>query len=695
MRKRFKSWAGGLAAGLLLVGMLQWPTHADAAAQQRVRVAMFLDLGSTYRSTSPAITLKSAGELSIGPKADSGFISWVQVPAGEAVRFSVDSYRVKAMETTSFDTAAAAAKKLQATAHKPIVFVDKSSAGITYEVYTGMYASEASAQAAATAVAKTLSGQLGTQKPEVRGGLYLAAATSVSKADADGIRSQIEALGYDAWIVMTGGGGDKPSYNVWVGEASSSTQLAATKSGLQQKMPQLQLTPVNASAPALILRSDATNNLNSPVALDHYMLSGDNAKLWVQGDATNPATLTERSARKYRGDFEISLVNGQLALVNELPLEQYLYSVVGGEVSSSWPLEALKAQAVAARSYALFPNETKFKIAGLVDTTLSQVYSGVSTEAPSIIQAVDETADEVLKSNGKLIEGIFGSNSGGMTADPSEVWKSVNTTYAAVESKEDVAAVKGLKKWLHIQLASGQTGYVREDNAKLTGDATAAGLKYMTVTASKTNVRPIPMVQSSVNPVATMNPGDKAVVLETVDESNSYSWIRGPYSSAELLKLLKGKITGSLPTSITSLEVTGRGPSGRATEIQANGQVLSVKYPDLFRSAFGGLPSTRFDIVETGRYTVQGANGQRTLDSGSGAVLSASGKTTVSGNLVIMNGQQKARALSDANTFLFAGQGNGHGMGLSQWGAKGMADAGYDYIAILQHYYQNVTITKD
>jgi stage II sporulation protein D len=60
-----------------------------------------------------------------------------------------------------------------------------------------------------------------------------------------------------------------------------------------------------------------------------------------------------------------------------------------------------------------------------------------------------------------------------------------------------------------------------------------------------------------------------------------------------------------------------------------------------------------------------------------------------------MSGDGQARAVTQGQSFMFIGQGNGHGLGLSQWGAKGMADEGYDYQAILKHYYQNATIVKE
>ena len=123
-----------------------------------------------------------------------------------------------------------------------------------------------------------------------------------------------------------------------------------------------------------------------------------------------------------------------------------------------------------------------------------------------------------------------------------------------------------------------------------------------------------------------------------------------------------------------------------------------MKYPDMFRSAFNGLPSTLFDIESTGSYTVLSANGAvSTVSSGqSVSVISGSGNGNVKGSgTVVMNGTGKARVIESSPGFKFTGKGFGHGLGMSQWGAKGMADEGYDYKQILQHYYRNTTITKD
>jgi stage II sporulation protein D len=687
-------WGKGILAGLLLAGMLHLPAAADDSDTSRVRVAMYLDLGSTYKSTTPAVTIKTAAAAEAGFDLNSGGVPWLQLGAGGTARFSVNGYKVKALESADWATVAAAVKKLQGTADKPVAYAVDLGGGTVYRVYTGPYVSAAEAQKAADRVTQTLSASLKGAKAEARGTLYISAGSFASQAEAENLRQTLSAQHAEAVVAMTG----PQQYAVWVGGALSAAEQSALQTELAGLQPGYSWASVNENAPALLLHRDVTLNVDAPAGVDHYELTGEGAKLTIRDQGNSPIQVVERSARSYRGDFEVSKVNGQLALVNELPLEQYLYSVVAGEVPSSWPQEALKAQAVAARSYALYnAGLNKFKVAGLVDTTLSQVYNGTEKEVSSIVQAVDATAGEVLvTANGQIVEGIFASNSGGVTADSSEVWGNVNPIYSSVPSDGDESAQASLKSWYQVLLSNGITGYVREDNTALNG-TTPAGLQKLTVTTSNVLVRKLPLIQSDVEPLAKLNPGDQAIVLDKVPESSSYAWIRGPYSSEELVKTLKGKTSTEASSPILNLEITQRGPSGRVTQVKANGQPLDVKYPDTYRSALGGLPSTLFDIVQTGRYTVQGAGGVAGTGTATSAttIQSASGKTTASGKLVVMSGDKTARVVEPTNQFVFVGRGNGHGLGLSQWGAKGLADSGYDYRQILQHYYQNVTLVKE
>lgn len=694
--KKLARWGKGILSGVLVLSALQLPVSsvfADESIDKTVRVAMFLDFGSTYKSTVPAVTLTAESEWTAGISYGTGSDTWMQFTGGQSARFSVDGFKVKALESKDWSIVSTATKKLQGTIDKPSVLAFNQGASTVYQIYTGPYISEEEANKAVSRISSSISGQLQGFVPVARGNYYYSAGSFGTKNEAESLRQNISNQGVDAYVAMTG----PQQFAVWVGGMASESELSLVQGQLAQTMPELALSPLSQST-ALIVSTDVTLNLTSPSPVDHYKLVGSGANIMIRDGEQSVIQVTERSERQYRGDFEISNYNGQLALVNEVPLEQYLYSVVAGEVPSSWHQESLKAQAVAARSYALYnASLNKFKVAGLVDTTLSQVYNGVANEVTSIRDAVDSTAGEVIMANGKIVEGIFSSNSGGVTADSSEVWNSVNSIYASALSKEDQSAQASLQSWYHVLLSNGKTGYVREDNTVMSG-LTKSGLKKLTVTTSSVKVRPIPLIQSDVDPIATMNPGEEGVILEKVDQSSSYAWVRGPFTSDNLITSLKGKTSTPAPATITNLEVTQRGPSGRVLQVIANGQILDVKYPDLYRSALGGLPSTLFDIVPIGRYTVQGAGDVKTTATTTfgASILSSSGLITNTGNdMVIMGSDGEARVVKQSNEFMFVGRGNGHGLGMSQWGAKGMADAGYDYRQILQHYYQNVTIVKE
>ncbi|WP_150266596.1 SpoIID/LytB domain-containing protein [Paenibacillus tepidiphilus] len=683
----------GLLAAAVLAGSFFGPAaYSHAATNTTIRVALYADIGSKYKSTTPQVTLQSDKAFTLN-SATGGSVPLITVPGGSKIRVSLDNYKVKVLETPSWQAAADAAKKLQSTSDKPQVFLASRSGGNVYQLYTGPYASESAAKEGLARVGKASLSIPSGQAPALAGTKHLTAGQYASLEEAGSAAGQLRAAGYDAWPVAVGSDGGSARYEVWTGEAAGDAELAALQVTLAAAMPQLALAP--AASPGLIVRTDAGLDWSSETQAAHYVVSGSGAKFMAVGNDAG-INMAERSKRTYRGNLELSGLSGSLAVINEVPLEQYLYAVVGGEVSSSWPEEALKAQAVAARSYALAQG-TKFDVAHVVDTTLSQVYNGIGAEAPSIIKAVDATAGEVLMNGGKLVEAVFSSNAGGMTAEPAEVWANGGDAFASKPSSGDVSAAAA-KKWYYLQLASGVSGYAREDNIKLTGQTTSGGLRIATATTDGVNIRPLPVIESSVKPVGQLNPGDNAAVLDTVYESGSYSWIKGPYTSADLLKSLSGKTSSTLPSSIVSLQVTQRGASGRATQVKANGNILQVKYPDLFRSAFGGLPSTLFDIVPAGSYTVLGADGTTsTVGSAQNAgVLSASGKVSgQAAGTVVLGADGKARAVSGSSGFYFIGWGNGHGLGMSQWGVKGMADQGYDYREILQHYFNNVTIVNE
>lgn len=706
-KERSRKWGRSAVLAVILslsLGTVSYqPAYADeaAATAKQVRVALFADLGNQYRSIAPTVTMNASGGMAIGERLGGGVVPLANAGAGEKVRFSMDAFMVKALETTDAQAAAGAANRLQAAdgAGKVYVMAVSKQSGAAYQVYIGNYASKEEAVRVRDRIAAdpALSAMLTSGKPVVTGNFHSLAGLYETEEQASAAVRTIANAGLDAFTAIAVNQGGSVQYAALLGQAADAHELDSVKNEAAKLVPGLTLLPTDPASLYLIRRDDVSPGVSdSGQAVRHYSLGGaSDRKLWIESSAAagSGIQVTERAARIYRGGFELSLVNNRLALVNELPLEQYLYSVVGMEVSPSWPEEALKAQAVAARTYALYQG-TKYQIADVVDTTLSQAYYGMDKEHPNTIAAVDATAGEVMMLNGKLIEPLYSSNSGGMTADPGELWNSKSDYLVSVQSPDE-SAEQGLPYWYRVLLPDGKVGYIREDLVQDTGEKTKAGLPVFTVKTDGANIRQLPLIQSDVEPIANVNQGVKAIVLEKTIQSNTMNWIRGPYTSDQLSKAIQGQAKTPIQGPIVSLEVTERGPSQRVTEVRANGQIVDVKYPDSLRSALGGLPSTRFDIEPAGGYSILGANGA----SGSAAqqnvhALSESGKEQVNDSILVQNGSGGVAVMTRTPSYRFVGQGNGHGAGLSQWGAKGLADQGYRYESILQHYYKGVQIAK-
>ena len=118
--------------------------------------------------------------------------------------------------------------------------------------------------------------------------------------------------------------------------------------------------------------------------------------------------------KEFRGDLRVDKVSGRIQLVNVVGLETYLLGVVPGEMPKEWPLDALKAQAVAARTYAVGHVLTG-KPFDLYSDWRSQVYYGVDSEAPGPTQAVRDTHGEILTYDGAPAQTFYFSSSGGRT----------------------------------------------------------------------------------------------------------------------------------------------------------------------------------------------------------------------------------------------------------------------------------------
>ena len=157
-----------------------------------------------------------------------------------------------------------------------------------------------------------------------------------------------------------------------------------------------------------------------------------NKSMKIQSPSSSPIKINNK---RYRGYLTFDIVDKQLAAINNVGLEEYLYGVVPREMPSTFSYEALKAQAVAARSYAVCSvTRNKDKSFDLYDTVSSQVYGGFDAERDNVRKAVDETRGQILLSEGKVVNATYSSSNGGYTADANDVW---GAKYKYLISKED------------------------------------------------------------------------------------------------------------------------------------------------------------------------------------------------------------------------------------------------------------------
>jgi len=220
----------------------------------------------------------------------------------------------------------------------------------------------------------------------------------------------------------------------------------AIKQGVRQ-------LPVGGSTTAVV-RDEAGRQLGTIPQGDAYMVRPvpggvqlghwRSRQLWVEPTGEGYIWIGDRW---YRGDARLVPRGNALDAINYVDLEEYLYSVVGAEAIASWPIEALKAQAVAARSYALYKRaETPNDLYDIGTTTATQVYKGLQSEAPSTQRAVRETAAEVMVYNGRVILAVFHSSSGGHTENVEDIWSSPLPYLRGVQDYDQNAPVYQWRK---------------------------------------------------------------------------------------------------------------------------------------------------------------------------------------------------------------------------------------------------------
>ncbi len=340
-------------------------------------------------------------------------------------------------------------------------------------------------------------------------------------------------------------------------------------------------------------------------------------------------------SRRYRGRLQLLVRAGQVQVVNHLGIETYLASVVGSEMPHRWPLPALQAQAVAARTYAL-RQRGKAGDFDVKATVSSQVYRGVESETPSTIEAVESTRSLVLVHAGRLINAVFHSSSGGATEPSGEVWRNQLPYLVSVADHDQHSPVHRWNK--------------RVDNEELRDlFRETGGVKHLQV-----------LKTSSTGRVRTAR-------------------VQGPHGSLVLTGRELRKRLGLKSTMVEFELVNGSVESSRVSSTaptQTASQAVSQAAPPLM-----GLWQ-------------DSASGPDTTSSRSGRLAALLPPPPPP--LPQLNSSDFNRPRLDVRegemVLEARGQGFGHGVGMSQWGAHGLALQGADFRQMLLHYYRGAEI---
>lgn len=369
-----------------------------------------------------------------------------------------------------------------------------------------------------------------------------------------------------------------------------------------------------------------------------YESDGDSLGVMPLGFGEEPVTWFK--GYRYTGGFEYTLSGGGVQVVNVTDLENYVKGVVPYEMSGDWPLAALEAQAVCARTYACRDSKHLdtygFDVCSGTDC---QVYNGVSLATARSNQAVDNTAGLRLYYEGDLIQNaVYHASNGGATEDAKNVW---GTEKGYLKGKTDPYESK-----------------TSIPNYSWTVTYTADELTWILDQKLGAKERSIGQVQD--------------VYISALTPAGNVSAVT--FVGSDGVKTVTGETCRTIFYSSTY------GKSVKSQRFQINGQS---------GGGSGGLfvndPATPLASLD-GAAVLSGSGVQTTLQGETATAITSTGTVSVTA------GGAGTFSRPSGGSFTITGTGNGHNVGLSQYGAKAMAELGYSYEEILQFYYTDVTI---
>lgn len=436
-------------------------------------------------------------------------------------------------------------------------------------------------------------------------------------------------------------------------------QLRDGQGRLLAVLPQGERLRISRRGPLLLLeRPDADGTLAPPqqLALQELRLSavwsgasgrrskgGADTPLlpWrtVVAPAGRSLPLVGLGRRRYRGLVRVLPEGDRLQAVNLLGLEHYLASVVGSEMPASWPAEALRAQAVAARTYALaqLKPEAPFD---LRSTVASQVYRGTEAETDSTRSAVAATRSLVLSHGGSLIDAVFHSSSGGSTENSGEMWNRQLPYLVSVPDRDK------LSPWHQWSVR------FEPDQLRRAFQETAGASRIEVLAASSTG---------RVRRARVIGPAG------SLDLSGSELRQRLGLRST----LVQFRFEPPLAPGPAGGITTATAEANAAASALSRGGNRAAAGPSTAGLSAGGPPPPP---------PLPGADGQ-------------GDRSTAAVPVPTITGQLRQEPLAAPLPALeVVGRGFGHGVGMSQWGAYGLALQGVSYVQILRHYYRGAQL---
>ncbi len=216
---------------------------------------------------------------------------------------------------------------------------------------------------------------------------------------------------------------------------------------VKKKAPLVRVLLYRKAREVLLRASDMRIN-GRPVKSSEVRITRGEVKDKVEVVARSPIKVIVGSkySKRVRGKIVLKLKKGYMRVINVLDIESYLWGVVPSESYPSWPLETLKAQAVASRTYAYYQTlHRKNWDYDLVDNEGDQAYKGIDRETKKTTKAVNETRGEILMEGNRPILAMYTANSGGYTADAGYIFK-LDKRYLV--AKPDPLSLKGkMSRW--------------------------------------------------------------------------------------------------------------------------------------------------------------------------------------------------------------------------------------------------------